>query len=240
MNGSRYERQMLLPQIGEAGQEKLLASSALVVGCGGLGSTLLYDLCGMGVGRIGFCDGDTVALHNLNRQFLHSVSDLGRSKAQSAHEKLRAFAPDLTLEAHAFHLTDENANDLVARYDLVLLAVDSIPARLIANRACVCAKKPLVDAGIHGLRGSLFTYRPGKTACLACYYGATTGEQTVLIPSFAPIVSAISSLEALAAANILLDLPNPTDGRMLIFDGGSMSIEFVSIEKHTRCPVCAG
>lgn len=238
MSGSRYERQMLLPQVGEAGQEKLLASSALVVGCGGLGSTLLYDLCGMGVGRIGFCDGDTVAIHNLNRQFLHSFSDLGRSKTQSAHEKLRAFASELTLEAHAFHLTDENANDLVARYDLVLLAVDSIPARLLANRACVRAKKPVVDAGIAGFHGSLFTYRPGRTACLACYYGDTVGEQTAPIPSFAPVVSAISSLEALAAANILLDLPNPTDGRMLLFDGEMMTTEFVSIGKNPDCPIC--
>jgi adenylyltransferase/sulfurtransferase len=240
MSDSRYERQMLLPQIGKAGQERLSASSALVVGCGGLASALLYDLCGMGIGRIGFCDGDTVALSNLNRQFLHSVSDLGRSKTQSALEKLAAFAPELTLEAHAFHLTDENAEYLVVRYDLVLLAVDSISARLIANRACVRATKPLIDAGIHGLNGSLYTYRPGRTACLACYYGDSAQKPTAPIPSFAPVVSAISSLEALAAANILLDLPNPTDGRMLIFDGSGMTTQFVPIGKHPRCPVCAG
>ncbi len=239
MSSSRYERQMLLPQIGKAGQARLGASSVLVVGCGGLASTLLYDLCGMGIGRIGFCDGDTVALSNLNRQFLHSASDLGRSKTQSALEKLAAFAPELTLEAHAFHLTDENAIPLVSNYDLMLLAVDSISARLIANRACVRAKKPLVDAGIHGLNGSLYTYRPGRTACLACYYGDSVQKPTAPIPSFAPVVSAISSLEALAAANILLDLHNPTDGRMLIFDGSQMTTEFVLIAKHLLCPVCS-
>lgn len=238
MDASRYERQMLLKQIGLSGQEKLLASSVLVVGCGGLASTLLYDLCGMGIGKIGFCDGDTVAWSNLNRQFLHFVSDLGKNKAQSALEKLDAFAPELTLEAHAFHLTDENAKDLVSRYDLVLLAVDSIEARLTANRACVRGQRPLVDAGIHGLNGSLYTYRPGITACLACYYGGSVPKPAAHIPSFAPVVSAISSFEAMSAANILLDLPNPTDGRLLLFNGETMTTEFVTISRNANCSVC--
>ena len=98
MVSERYERQMLMPEIGKAGQEHLLASSALVVGCGGLGSTLLYCLCGMGVGRIGFCDGDVVSLSNLNRQFLHTPADIGKNKAQSAYEKLSAFAPGSPLD----------------------------------------------------------------------------------------------------------------------------------------------
>lgn len=239
MDGARYERQMLLPQIGVSGQEKLSAASVLVVGCGGLGSTLLYDLCGIGVGRIGFCDGDTVCLSNLNRQFLHTPADIGRSKVASANEKLRAFAPEINLEPHDFRLTDDSAFDVISSYDLVLLAVDSVPARLVVNRACVRAHVPLVDAGIHGLHGSVYAYRPGKTACLACYYGDLEPTQSGPIPSFAPVVSAIASLEALCAANILLGLPNPTDGRMLLFDGSSMTTELVAIAKNPRCPVCS-
>ena len=238
MENERYARQILLPQICEQGQKKLSRSSALVVGCGGLGSTLLMSLCGMGVGRIGFCDGDVVARSNLNRQFLHTPRDIGRQKAQSAYEKLSAFAPELTLEAHAFHLTDENAKDLVSRYDLVLLAVDSIEARLTANRACVRGQRPLVDAGIHGLNGSLYTYRPGITACLACYYGGSVPKPAAHIPSFAPVVSAISSFEAMSAANVLLDLPNPTDGRLLLFNGETMTTEFVTISRNANCSVC--
>ena len=145
MLDERYERQILLPEVGEAGQRKLLASSALVVGCGGLGSTLLYCLCGMGVGRIGFCDGDVVSRSNLNRQFLHGVFDIGRNKAQSAFEKLSAFAPELTLEPYDSFLTEENSVEIVSRYDVVVLAVDSLPARLTVNRACVQAGKPLID-----------------------------------------------------------------------------------------------
>jgi adenylyltransferase/sulfurtransferase len=230
---------MLLQEIGHAGQAKLAAAGVLVVGCGGLGSTLLYDLCSMGVGRIGFCDGDVVALHNLNRQFLHTPADIGRNKAQSAYEKLHAYAPELALEPYVHHLSDENAQEIVSHYDLVLLAVDSLPARLLVNRACVASRKPLVDAGIHGLRGSVYTYRPGKTACLACYYGSAPGKNPAPIPSFAPVVSAISSLEAQSAANILLGLPNPTDGQMLLYEGSSMTTEFVSIARNPDCSVCS-
>ena len=237
MDTERYARQILLPEIGQAGQTRLLNSSALVVGCGGLGSTLLYCLCGMGVGRIGFCDGDTVSLNNLNRQFLHTERDIGRDKAQSAYEKLSAFAPKLKLEPMEFHLNCENATRIVSGYDVVLLAVDSLPARLIVNRACVKANVPLVDAGINGLHGSLLTIHPGKTACLQCLYGDVPPAPAIP-PSFAPVVSTIASLEAQSAANILLGLPNPTDGRMLLFDGRTMTTEFVVIAQNKNCPTC--
>ena len=237
MDTERFSRQILLPEIGQAGQARLLSSSALVVGCGGLGSTLLYCLCGIGIGRIGFCDGDTVTLSNLNRQFLHTERDIGRNKAQSAYEKLSAFASKLKLEPMEFHLNGENATRIVAGYDVVLLAVDSLPARLIVNRACVQVGVPLVDAGINGLHGSLLTIHPSKTACLQCLYGNVL-PAPVPIPSFAPVVSTIASLEAQSAANILLGLPSPTDGRMLLFDGGMMTTEFVTIVHNKNCPVC--
>lgn len=237
MLSERYDRQTILPEIGEAGQKKLLDSSALVVGCGGLASTLLYCLCGMGVGRIGFCDGDVVSPSNLNRQFLHNVADLGRRKTQSAFEKLSAFAPELTLEPFGERLTDKNAAEIVSRYDIVLLAVDSVASRLTANRACVAAGVPLIDGGIHGLRGSLFTVRPRKTACLACFYGESQPSQ-ISIPSFAPVVSAISAMQAQTTANLLLGLPNPTDGQLLLFDGALLTTEFVSIRRSACCPVC--
>ena len=237
MLDERYRRQILLPEVGQTGQRKLLASSALVVGCGGLGSTLLYCLCGIGVGRIGFCDGDIVSRSNLNRQFLHDVSDIGRSKTQSAYETLAAFAPDLRLEPYDFPLTDDNASDIVSRYDVVALAVDSVAARLTANRACVAANVPLVDGGVHGLRGTLFSVRPGKTACLSCLFGEEH-PPAKHVPGFAPVVSCISALEAQCVANILLNRPNPTDGRLLLFDGEAMTTEFVSIERNPNCAVC--
>ncbi len=237
MAAERYSPQIALPEIGEAGQARLLASSALVVGCGGLGSTLLYCLSGMGVGRIGFCDGDVVSLSNLNRQFLYTPADVGRKKTDAALDALLAFAPELTFEPFDAFVTAKNAPALVARYDVVLLAVDSIPARMIVNRACVIAGVPLVDAGVHGFRGSLFTVRPGKSTCLGCLYVDSPPDQAP-VPSFAPVVSAVASLEAQCAANILLGLPTPTDGKLLLFDGAAMTTEFVPIARAPGCPVC--
>ncbi len=237
MLSERYERQILLPEIGETGQQKLLASSALVIGCGGLASTLLYCLSGMGVGRIGFCDGDTVSLSNLNRQFLHSFADIGRNKAQSAYEKLNAFSPEITLEPYEQNITEETAPSIVSHYDIVLLAVDSIATRLIVNRACILACKTLIDAGVHGLNGSLLTVRPGSTACLRCFYGEATPPITP-VPSFAPAVSALSALQAQSAANVLLGLPNPTDGRLLLYDGANLTTEFLPLSRSENCSVC--
>jgi molybdopterin/thiamine biosynthesis adenylyltransferase len=237
MTGGRYERQILLPEIGVGGQARLSAASALVVGCGGLGCTLLLCLCSIGVGRIGFCDGDVVAEHNLNRQFLHTPADIGRKKVQSAFEKLSAYAPELALEPYDLFISQGNAAALVSGYDIVLLAVDSVGARLTVNRACVPAGIPLVDAGVNGFRGSLFSVRPGKTACLDCLYGDVS-QETEVIPSFAPIVSVVASLEAQCAANILLDLPNPSDGRLLLFDGSAMTLDSVSIGRNPNCPAC--
>ncbi|MEZ4629087.1 MAG: ThiF family adenylyltransferase, partial [Eubacteriales bacterium] len=103
----------------------------------------------------------------------------------------------------------------------------------------VTAQIPLVDAGIHGLNGSVYTYRPDQTACFACFYPHSASQNAKEIPSFAPIVSAIASLEAQCAANILLGLPNPTDGRILLFDGSTMTSELVSIARSPNCPVCS-
>lgn len=237
MLSERFSRQVILPEIGEDGQRTFLRSSALVVGCGGLGSTLLYCLCGMGVGRIGFCDGDVVSRSNLNRQFLHTPRDIGRKKTQSAYEKLKAFAPELTLEPMPFELTDENAEGTVSGYDLVLLAVDTLTARLTINRACIDTGVPLVDGGVNGMHGTLFTVRPGKTACLDCLYGGVRADDAP-VPSFAPVVSMVSAMEAQSAANILLDRPNPSDGSMLLFDGASLTIEKVPVRRQSDCRVC--
>ncbi len=233
----RYDRQILLPEIGVAGQARLNAASALVVGCGGLGSTLLYCLSGIGIGRIGFCDGDVVSESNLNRQFLHTPADIGRSKTQSAFEKLSAFAPELSFEPFNLYFTEENGAAIVSKFDVVLLAVDSVISRLAVNRACVSLGVPLVDAGVSGFRGSVFAVRPGKTACLACFY-AETSSLDEPVPSFAPVVSAVASLEAQCGANILLDLPNPTDGKLLFLDAASMTTDLVPIAKTETCPVC--
>lgn len=228
---------MLLPEIGEAGQRKLARSSVLVVGCGGLASTLLWCFCGMGVGRIGFFDGDVVSRSNLNRQFLHTPRDIGRKKAQSAYEKLSAFAPELTLEPMNEHLTRDNAESVVSQYGVVALAVDSLPARLLVNEACVRTGVPMIDGGVDGMHGSLTTVLPGRTACLNCLYGGMEPPERP-IPSFAPVVSAVSAMEAQACADVLLGLPNPSEGALVLYDGASLTLDHVRVRRREDCPVC--
>lgn len=234
----RYSRQLAIERIGESGQRRLLSSSVFVVGCGGLGSVLLYCLCGMGVGRVGFCDGDTVSLSNLNRQFLHRADSIGRNKAESANKTLSAFAPDIELIPHPVALTDQNAASLLSGYDAVALAVDSLPSRLVANRACVRLNTPLVDGGVDGLRGTLYTVRPHETACLNCLYQGMTPSDAC-VSSFAPVVSAISALQAQAISNILLGRENPSDGRLYLYDGASLALESVALKRLPDCAVCS-
>lgn len=237
MDMVRYERQMIMPEVGAAGQKKLKNASVLVVGAGGLGSAALYCLAGAGVGRLGIVDCDTVSESNLNRQFLHTTADLGREKTLSAVEKLRSFNPEPEYVLHQTAVTRENAEELLRGWDLVLPAVDNLPARRVINEACVRLGIPLVNGGISGMIGSLQVVIPGETACLECLYGGVSAPPGP-IASFAPVVSAISSLMAQAALLYLLGQPLPFRDKLLCFDGRTMALDAVPLRKNPNCPIC--
>ena len=233
----RYERQILMPEIGAEGQKKLKSASVLVVGAGGLGSAALYCLAGAGVGRLGIVDCDTVSESNLNRQFLHTVEDLGREKTLSAVEKLRKFNPEPEYVLYQTELTDENAEELLRGWDIVLPAVDNLPARRVINEACLRLGIPMVNGGVSGMIGSLQVVIPGETACLECLYGGVSAPEGP-IASFAPVVSTISALMAQSALLYLLGQPLPFRESFLCFDGRSMTLEAVPLRKNPKCPVC--
>lgn len=233
----RYERQILMPEIGAEGQKKLKSASVLVVGAGGLGSAALFCLAGAGVGRLGIVDCDTVSESNLNRQFLHTVEDLGREKTLSAVEKLRKFNPEPEYVLHQTELTVENAEELLRGWDIVLPAVDNLPARRVINEACLRLGIPMVNGGVSGMIGSLQVVIPGETACLECLYGGVSTPEGP-IASFAPVVSTISALMAQAALLYLLGQLLPFRESLLCFDGRSMSLEAVPLRKNPKCPVC--
>ncbi|MBP8640661.1 MAG: HesA/MoeB/ThiF family protein [Oscillospiraceae bacterium] len=232
----RYIRQIGMPQIGLDGQSRLAKASALVIGAGGLGSALLFCLAGAGVGHIGIADFDTIAESNLNRQFLHTTDGIGKDKLDSALMRLKAYNPSLQYELHHCKLDDDNAEALFADYDIVLMAVDNMPARMAANRTCVKQGKPLVNGGVNGMYGSVQIVEAGKSACLACLYGKNPKLSTAT--SFAPVVSTISSLMAQGALVMLLGLPNPLPDTLLYFDGEHMTFERLSISRDPLCHVC--
>ncbi|MEW6468508.1 MAG: HesA/MoeB/ThiF family protein [Bacteroidota bacterium] len=160
----RYSRQLMLGEIGIAGQQKIRAAKVLVVGAGGLGCPLLQYLCGAGVGAIGIVDFDTVELHNLHRQILYGSNDVGKPKAAVAAEKLKSQNPHVQLNVHETMLDEKNAEDIISAYDIVADGSDNFMTRYLVNDACVKLNKPLVYGSIFRFEGQLavFNYKGGS------------------------------------------------------------------------------
>jgi molybdopterin/thiamine biosynthesis adenylyltransferase len=171
----RYARHVILDEVGEAGQARLLASRVLVVGAGGLGAPLLQYLAAAGVGTLGIIDDDHVELSNLQRQVIHTTRNVGKSKVESAAEFIAAINPEVKVEAHNARLTVANAAELIARYDLVADGSDNFPTRYLLNDACYLGKKPLALKELLGIGESL-------SGRLLIYDGLATDFRTIRIP----------------------------------------------------------
>ena len=180
----RYDCQLVLGEVGEAGQQKLREAAVAVVGAGGLGAPALYYLAAAGVGRVGIVDDDVVELSNLQRQVLFGTADLGRAKAEVAAERLRALNPEIAVEPHRLRLCAATA-DVPGGYDVVVTAVDNFPARFLINDACVLGGKTLCDGAVLRLTGLAMTIRGGQTACYRC-----------LFPEAPPAAAVVSCSEA--------------------------------------------
>jgi len=233
----RYSRQIIIPQIGNEGQEKLARSSVFVAGAGGLGSPALTYLAAAGVGRLGFIDSDTVALSNLNRQFLHNTTDISKLKIISAKEKLCALNDKIEINSFNEHLSDENAAALFTGYDIVLGAVDSFKTRFVINRACVLLNIPYIDGGINGFSGRVLFSNPPRTPCLNCIFPETAAKKET--PGVLGVTAGITgTIEANIALLFLLGLPNPIENKLLMYDGLRMSIDLIEIKQNEECGVC--
>lgn len=246
--GGRYARQVVLPEVGASGQERLRTSSVLVVGAGGLGSPVLYYLAAAGVGRLGIADPDAVALSDLHRQILYATPDIGRPKADAAAERLRALNPDVSVVAHRVRVDEGNVDGLVGGYDLVVDAPDNVATRCLVNDACWRAGKPLVEAAVQGFSGMVMTIVPGKTACYRCLHpnpprdGAAAGEKAAPTAADTGIMGMVpgvmGSLQALEAVKVLLGIGAPLGGRVLFFDGLDVAFDEMRLERNPDCPVC--
>lgn len=235
----RYSRQIIMPQIGTEGQEKLAQSSVLVVGTGGIGSPALTYLAAAGIGRLGLIDCDTVTPGNLNRQFLHNTNDIGRLKTESAGEKLSLLNDKIEIKTCAEHLTEENAENILTGYDLILGAVDSFETRYVINKACVSLGVPFIDGGINGFSGCVLFSNPPDTPCLNCLFprAAAKKETVGVLGTTAGITGTI---EANIALLHLLGFPNPVKGKLLLYDGLRMSIDLIEVKKNDYCEICGG
>lgn len=237
----RYSRHIIMPQVGSVGQRKLLDAKTLIIGAGGLGSPVSIYLTLAGVGTIGIVDFDTVDVTNLQRQILHQNDDIGRPKAESARETLKAYNPDVTVITHEEPLTSENAMDIMANYDVIVNGADNFPARYLANDAAYLSNKPLVDGSILIFDGQATVFLPGQ-GCYRCLFPEPPppGE----VPSCAEagvlgmLPGLVGSIQATEAVKLIMGVGESLAGRLLLVDGLSMDFRTVKLHRNPECPLC--
>lgn len=238
----RYSRQILLHDFDVAGQEKLAASSVLVVGLGGLGCPAALYLAAAGVGSLLLADGDAVELSNLQRQIAHTDSDIGSNKAGSVAAAIRALNPEVALEVIPRALDEQSMPALLSRVDLAVDATDNYPVRFALNRACIAARVPLVSAAAVRSEGQLAVFDPARGGpCYRCLY-REAGDATALSCSesgvLAPLVGVIGSLQAMEALKVLTGYGQALRGRLLLLDLCSMDIQQLTLPARSDCPDC--
>lgn len=242
----RYSRHILLPEIGIEGQQRLMASHALVIGAGGLGSPIALYLAAAGVGRITICDDDEVDLTNLQRQIVHRTDSIGRKKADSARDTLARINPEVNVIALAERVAGERLESLVAAADVVLDGSDNFVTRHAVNRACVRFRKPLVSGAGVRFDGqvAVFDMRSAASPCYHCLFpeqdGGSEDMRCAVMGVFAPLVGIVGSIQAAEALKVLCGTGEPLAGRLLLLDAHAMQVRVVTLRQDPACPVCAG
>jgi adenylyltransferase/sulfurtransferase len=239
----RYSRHLLLNEFGEEAQERLLASHALVIGAGGLGSAALLYLASSGVGRITICDGDRVELTNLQRQVVHRLDSIGKTKASSAAATLAGINPDIGLEVLEERAGPERIAALVRGADVVLDCSDNFATRHAINRACVAARRPLVSGAGIRFDGQIavFDLRREEAPCYHCLFAEeaqSAEERCATMGVFAPLVGIIGTFQALEAIKLLAGIGETLAGRLLLFDALGSRWHEVRLARDAHCRVC--
>jgi molybdopterin-synthase adenylyltransferase len=236
----RYARHLVLRELGGPGQQRLKRARALIVGAGGLGAPAALYLAAAGVGVIGLADPDVVSLSNLQRQVLFSTSDAGRLKVEVAARRLPELNPHVDVEAHAVALTQANARDLVAGFDLVLDGTDDFPTRFAVNAACVAERRPLVSGALGRWTGQVgvFEGRP----CYRCLVpeAPPEAETCAAVGVVGALAGVAGSMMALEAVKRITGAGEPLSGRLWIHDGLSGESRTVRVLADPACPVCGG
>ncbi len=239
----RYARHLLVPEVGERGQGKLLDASVLLIGAGGLGSPAAYYLTAAGVGTVGIVDADVVDLSNLQRQILHGTSDVGRPKVVSAYEKLKDLNPACNVIPHQVYMTSDNVMDIIEPYDIIVNGCDNFPTRYLINDACVFSGKPIVDGSIFRFDGQVTIFPCDKEGpCYRCLYPEPPPAE--MAPSCAEagvlgvLPGTVGLIQATEVVKLILGAGDPLIGRLLMFDALQMSFKNFKIRRDANCPVC--
>jgi molybdopterin/thiamine biosynthesis adenylyltransferase/rhodanese-related sulfurtransferase len=238
----RYSRHLIMPEVGLTGQKKLKEASVLCIGAGGLGSPMAIYLAAAGVGRIGLVDFDVVEYSNLQRQILHFTSDVGRSKLESAAEKLRAINPEVEVVTHEALFTSANAMKICSDYDVIADGTDNFPTRYLTNDVCVLLGKPNVYASIFRFEGQASVFDTREGPCYRCLYPEPPPPG--MVPSCAEggvlgiLPGIMGTIQATEVIKLILGIGEPLIGRLLLFDALNMRVTEVYPQKDPDCPVC--
>ena len=232
----RYDRQIMIPGLGESGQEKLKKARVVIAGSGGLGSPIALYLTAAGVGTVRIIDNDIVELSNLNRQILHWDKDIGKEKAKSAYDKLTQLNKNVTIETIDATIDETNVYDLTAGFDVIVDAMDNMPTRFLLNKAAIKHKIPFVHGAVSGLEGRAMTVIPGKSACIRCLYHASPPKKKFPVLGTTPGI--IGAIQATEVIKYLTGLGTVLTNRLLIYDGLNMKFTGLSVVRNVNCEHC--
>ena len=238
----RYSKQVMLPQIEIEGQQKIMDSTMLIIGMGGLGSPTALYLAASGVGHIIIADFDQVELSNLQRQIIHGTSDIGDDKVNSAKAKMLEINPNIKVTIANEIVHTDNLSSLIKDVDVVLDGTDNFESRFEINKACVEFQKPLVSAAVIRLEGQISVFKGYEKdqPCYQCLYSEDGNENESCVQNgvLAPVAGLVGTIQALQAIKVLLGLGDQLCGTLLLVDGLDLSFRKVKIGKDLKCPIC--
>ena len=238
----RYSRHIILKEVGVKGQKKLLNSSVLIIGAGGLGAPAALYLAAAGVGHIGIVDADEVDLSNLQRQVIHTTADIGKAKVKSAKETMEAINPDVKVSTYRMFVDSSNIRELVREYDFIIDGTDNFPAKFLINDACVLEKKPFSHAGIIRFQGQLMTYVPDEGPCYRCVFKNPPPKDAVPTCKQAGVIGAmagtIGTLQAMEAIKYIIGNGDLLTGKLLTYDALKMDFRKINLKRDCNCAVC--
>jgi adenylyltransferase/sulfurtransferase len=238
----RYSRHLIIPDVAMAGQQRLMNAKVLCVGAGGLGSPALMYLAAAGIGTIGIVEFDTVDESNLQRQIIHGQSDIGKSKAQSAKEKISEINPYVQVITHEVRLDNSNVKEIFSQYDIIVDGTDNFATRYLVNDACVLLKKPYVWGSIYRFDGQASVFWAEYGPCYRCLYPEPPPPG--MVPSCAEggvlgvLCATIGSIQTTEAIKVITGVGEPMIGSLMIYDALEMSFRKIKVRKDPNCPLC--
>lgn len=238
----RYDRHFRLRECGFKGQGKILESSVLIVGAGGLGSPVGLYLAAAGVGHIGIIDEDKVELSNLQRQIIHTSAEIGTLKVESAHKKLNALNPDIQITTYPTMLNASNALEIFKSYDVIVDGSDNFATKFLINDACMLLDKPYCYGGILRFNGQCMSIKPRQSACYACVFDTPPSEGSV--PNcasagvFGSVAGILGSIQATEVLKIITDIGEPLYNQLLSFNALDMNFRKIKLKRSPTCRVC--